>query len=616
MTIIKSFKVSAANAGESGLKELNISRVGRVVAFAGKNGSGKSRILAALINAISDYMNYSSNKAHFDSEIDRFQLLVKSTSEANKMHLAGWQRTLESNKKIREGSLCLEVDPKVSLNYLKFVPKNLSLADPRNHSSHEQENRHKETINIGAENHDHCLFYIQECQDQWREATHQNKTGSIIDPNAEGSYLELDDLIFSMMNVRLGRAGRFATIFEKPIADAGLSDGQKIILQLCVAIHAQKTKLANTVFILDEPENHLHPSASIDLFKAIYESNKSSQIWVATHSIPLLAYIFSVEPMSLWYVDGGSASNSGRNPKAVLESLLGDEDQIGRLNSFTGLPAMLANVNYAAECLLPPKVISGNGSKDPQASQIQTVISGVAKGGEKFKLLEFGAGEGRLLDSLAAESLEQGTLVSDFFDYYAYEPYSNDGACLKVIEKYYENPEERFFRDSDSYFALMDDSSIDVVVMCNVLHEISPKKWIEIFSEGALISRALSDSGYLLLVEDQRLPTGENAHEYGFVLLDTPQLKTLFGVNADDIKQGKFVVDSQRDGRLKAHLISKSLLSRVTVESRKSAIAQLAKSAKSKIGELNNKSGTYQNGMLYGFWVHQFANSSMCLEEL
>ena len=53
--------------------------------------------------------------------------------------------------------------------------------------------------------------------------------------------------------------------------------------------------------------------------------------------------------MSLWYVDGGSASNSGRNPTAVLESLLGDEEQIGRLNSFTGLPAILANVNYAAE---------------------------------------------------------------------------------------------------------------------------------------------------------------------------------------------------------------------------------------------------------------------------
>ena len=67
--------------------------------------------------------------------------------------------------------------------------------------------------------------------------------------------------------------------------------------------------------------------------------------------------------MSLWYVDGGSASNSGRNPTAVLESLLGDEEQIGRLNSFTGLPAILANVNYAAECVLPPKVIGGNGSK-------------------------------------------------------------------------------------------------------------------------------------------------------------------------------------------------------------------------------------------------------------
>lgn len=527
-----------------------------------------------------------------------------------------WSEALESHLKIRDLALRIKVSSGQDFGYLKFVPKNLSLADPRKHNYLVQEDRYKQTEGKGAENHDHCLFYIQECQDLWREATHQNKTGSFIDPSAESYYLELDNLIFSMLGVRLGRVGKFATIFEKPIADAGLSDGQKVILQLCVAIHAQKTKLANTVFILDEPENHLHPSASIDLFKAIYESSESSQIWVATHSIPLLAYIFSVEPMSLWYINDGSASNSGRNPKAVLESLLGNDEQIGKLNSFTGLPAILASVNYAAECLLPPKVVGGNGSKDPQASQIQTVISGVATGGEKLKLLEFGAGEGRLLDSLAAESLEQGTSVSDSFDYYAYEPYLNDGTCLKVIDRYYENPEARFFKDKDSYFSLMDDSAIDVVVMCNVLHEISPKKWIEIFSESSLISRALSDSGYLMLVEDQRLPTGEKAHEYGFILLDTPQLRTLFGIDVEDVAQGRFIVNSRRDGRLKAHLISKSLLSRVTVETRRKAIEQLAKSARDKVGELSVKGGTYQGGMLYGFWVHQFANSSMCLEEL
>ncbi|SDF74827.1 AAA family ATPase [Phytopseudomonas seleniipraecipitans] len=616
MGIVKSLKISGAEAEGVGLKDVFISRAGRIVALAGKNGSGKSRILNSLINAMNAHSSYLKGKDNHEAQVRQFSALINDPNNSKHSSIQAWRDTLESSLIFERLALSIEVSPDQSYGYLKFVPKNLSLTDPREHNSLQQEARYKETEGQGAENHAHCLFYIQECQDQWREATHQDKTGSFIDPDAERSYLRLDDLIFSMMNVRLGRVGKFATIFGKPIAIAGLSDGQKVILQLCVAIHAQKTRLANTVFVLDEPENHLHPSASIDLFKAIYESNESSQIWVATHSVPLLAYIFSVEPMSLWYVDGGSVSNSGRNPKAVLESLLGDDEQIGKLNSFTGLPAILANVNYAAECLLPPKVISGNGSKDPQASQIQTVISGIAAVREKLKILEFGAGEGRLLDSLAAELSEYGTSISDFFDYYAYEPFQNDGACLRVIEKFYENPKKRFFSDVDSFFTEMDDSSVDIVVMCNVLHEISPRKWIEIFSEGSLMMRALNDSGYLLLVEDQRLPTGENAHEYGFVLLDTPQLKTLFDVGSDDVKEGRFLVDSQRDGRLKAHLISKKLLSRVTFDSRRSAIEQLAKSAKIKLGELKSAGGTYQNGMLYGFWVHQFANSSMCLEEL
>ena len=278
MAIVKSLKISAEEAEKIGLKEIAISRAGRIVALAGKNGSGKSRILNALVNALTTKAKYDERKDQYDGQIKQYEDLVKNPDNLNNSSLKSWRDTLEGYLRMRNLAFSVEVPPDQNFGYLKFVPKNLSLADPRKHNFLTQESRYKETEGKGAENHDHCLFYIQECQDQWREATHQNKTGSFIDPSAETSYLELDDLIFSMMSVRLGRTGKFATIFEKPIADAGLSDGQKVILQLCVAIHAQKTKLANTVFVLDEPENHLHPSASIDLFKAIYESNESSQI--------------------------------------------------------------------------------------------------------------------------------------------------------------------------------------------------------------------------------------------------------------------------------------------------------------------------------------------------
>jgi predicted ATPase len=53
-------------------------------------------------------------------------------------------------------------------------------------------------------------------------------------------------------------------------------------------------------FILDELENHLHPSVTIELLERITAAAPQAQIWVATDSIPLLAYISSVDPMALW----------------------------------------------------------------------------------------------------------------------------------------------------------------------------------------------------------------------------------------------------------------------------------------------------------------------------
>ena len=51
-------------------------------------------------------------------------------------------------------------------------------------------------------------------------------------------------LIESFLKAKISRSiDADATLFGKPLADAGLSDGQKILIQLAVALHAQKGKL-------------------------------------------------------------------------------------------------------------------------------------------------------------------------------------------------------------------------------------------------------------------------------------------------------------------------------------------------------------------------------------
>jgi ABC-type cobalamin/Fe3+-siderophores transport system ATPase subunit len=157
-----------------------------------------------------------------------------------------------------------------------------------------------------------------------------------------------------------------ATVFGKPLTDSGLSDGQKVLIQFAVALHAQKGRLDNTVFIMVEPENHLHPSALIEFFDALGEVANNSQFWIATHSVPLLAYLAHKEPMSIWYVEDGKVSNAGKKPEQVLSGLLelGNEEQIGNLNAFTSLPAQYAAIRFAAECLL----VSEKRRRDPQVA--------------------------------------------------------------------------------------------------------------------------------------------------------------------------------------------------------------------------------------------------------
>src|SRR5690606_21424714 len=149
------------------------------------------------------------------------------------------------------------------------------------------------------------------------------------------------------------------------------------------------------------------------------------------------------------------------------------------------------------------------------------------------------------------------------------------------------------------------------------LHEIPPGDWHSILSsQTSLFQRALKDDGYLLLVEDQRIPVGEKAHEFGFLVLDTAHLKTLFLIKQNDITEQLFITnDFRKDGRLKDHLNSKNILRRMTSESRTKAIKELQQSCLDEIKRIRTESPNYTNGQLHGFWTQQFANAHMYLEQ-
>jgi len=65
----------------------------------------------------------------------------------------------------------------------------------------------------------------------------------------------------------------------------------------------------------------------------------------------------------------------------------------------------------------------------------------------------------------------------------------------------------------------------DYIFLINVLHEIPLNKWNSVLN--ALLS-SLKEDGHLIILEDQAIPRGENAHEYGFLIFDIEEFKILF----------------------------------------------------------------------------------------
>jgi hypothetical protein len=244
---------------------------------------------------------------------------------------------------------------------------------------------------------------------------------------------------------------------------------------------------------MDEPENHLHPSILVELIEKIRTYNQKGQIWIATHSIPLISYF---DPQDIWYMEDGLVSKYGKVPEKVLESLLGDKGRIEKLKDFISLPAIQAVNRFAYEALFSPKV-ANTGSDDPQTMQIHSAIASYIQPSGKIKILDYGAGKGRILNGIEGDKKS----FLDKVEYYAFDRYpENKDVCISAISQIYPNPGERYFQNENELRSNHDEYSFDIVIMCNVLHEIDPINWLKIFGTDGFITKTLKTTGILLLV--------------------------------------------------------------------------------------------------------------------
>lgn len=596
---------------DNGLEDIKMQRLNQIVVLVGKNGAGKTRFLSKLSSAIkvwktkeqADQTNYKLNR--------RVQDVIDN-------QIAGTPEILWKNIKDEIEILKLEINKHLllkaehKLQAIDYVPKNVWLNNPEIQNSQTIKSNAKGTKNPGVgQLANAILLDIQNAQNLFYETKRTDWEENDEEKHiAEKDYSNLKSLIKALLKTDIGRDKEGnAKLFGRKIGDAKLSEGQSILLQLAMAIYRQAEFIGNYILLMDEPENHMHPSAIIDALKEIIEATKESQIWIATHSLPIIAYLASLQETSIYYVEDGEVSFAGSTPEKVLEGLLGDEEQIGKLHDFIGLPAQYAINLYAYQCLFEPAVAE-TGADDPQTNQIKKILDDFAKE-KSLKILDYGAGKGRLL----ANILETDTELLKKTDYVAYDTFTaNKDKCEGVINTVYGDETGKRYFNSMSNLKSVHKNSFDVVLLCNVLHEIPPKDWIGLFKND--IDNLLNENGVVLIVEDSQIPIGEKAHQHGFIVFDEAQIRELFDIGgAED-----FVSQPHpKNQRLKAHLVLKKYLSNISDKTRKEAIKSLNEKAKEEIERLRliqPQKITFKQGREHAFWVQQFANTQLALDAM
>lgn len=602
-------------APEAAFERIQMTGLGSLVVIAGPNGAGKSRFLGRIIKWTESFQqNYELYCLVRDAE----RALETTTSgDPNRKAL---EEQLKLNRQrlgpFQRQQLTL-TDDQIPI-IVPFVPRNFDLVDPADIAKSRITTLVQRLTTPGIEslaNGAFCL--IQTVLDRWRESRHVDSSLSEDEKHiAVANYERLQELLLRFPNTRITRSkDGEPQLFGLELGRAALSNGQKVLLELVAAIYAQRASLSNLILFMDEPENHLHPAALLDVIETVRECiGHGGQLWIATHSVPLLT---NVPSESIWWMQNRTIKKAGNEPDLVLSGLLGDEGRRVRLASFLDLPSVLAANRFAAECILAPET-TPHRNRDPQTRQMREAIGRlITKDQPKLRILDFGAGKGRLATELA-EWLP--ATERDKIDYFAFDKFRSDrDECLHAIARLHGDAEDRLIHSMTDLTAKCDHHSFDLVVMCNVLHEVPPTQWTDLFGPGGSVTAKVKSSGFLLLVETQQLPYGECAHEFGFLVLDTAELKRLFAVA--ETTPGFRVADSLRDGWLKAHLIPQSCFTHLTRTTCDAALDQLCRTARERIADLrqdiqkcrlNNKS-TYLQGRKLAFWVHQYANAALAL---
>lgn len=301
----------------------------------------------------------------------------------------------------------------------------------------------------------------------------------------------------------------------------------------------------------------------------------------------------------IFMVKNGKISHpSESTPENSLNELMGLEDRVQKLSEFVSSVSDWAYVNFMTQCFFDPEVIEHAIEKDPQLEVFKKSIQATGSN----TLLDFGAGKGRLY-----ERLKKDENFSNL-QYSALEPYKELHSNLEILG----------VKDIYEDYKKLPEKTFDQVVLCNVLHEIPILDMVSTLNK---VIKSIKRDGYLVIIEDRFLHKGEKIGSTGFVLMEEAELKELF-----KLKEIPHLIESNvpkyKERIMCAVIKREDLPERITKDNLLSALDSLKKNSIKRIKGLRSENSETQTlrgiskGRRSGLYSQLYINAVLSEEHI
>ncbi|MEO6902032.1 MAG: AAA family ATPase [Bacteroidia bacterium] len=648
---ISKIRVPLTETKKVNLKEINLTKkpLGAMVALVGKNGVGKSRVLKFVENYLStiNYENYfeehltgipSSIISQFEQNISEAKISMNELdnksynaqqiqeykSHASKLMNGFIQRLHQLGRayiKIVDNDDLMKIKANINNNdtltfeniltnnHFDSVINNPSLLQPENRNAQQPNfllneftafNNQSTIIYLNSltneiVNDEYNLFLKHREKPELINDEIKHKRSFQLFNKFQGYVKQFLGKDFSYQRTTQGSNGNNTLHYnDEPFNLNLFSPGQKTLFAYAILFFYldinSKTNIKESIIIIDEPEQHLHPEAQLKLINALKSIiDKTGQFWIATHSVHILSHLDYDE--ILMVKDDEIIPPSRTTPGKSFNDLMGIDEHINELITFITSISEWAYGNFMVQCFKEPDVIFDKNINDPQYKIFKEFL----KDKTSLELLDFGAGKARI-----GYTIQEDEIVSKKVIYSAYEP---DRRNFELLNKV---PNKKAIYSGINEIPK---NNFDCIVLCNVLHEINPREWISILNS---IKDLLKDNGYLLIIEDRYLPKGENSHEFGYLVFGTEETKILLGSNSTIEFKLEEVEYSER---IIFNAIKKNDIN-PTSDSVLNAIKKLKENCFNNIKMLQKKGKDINQGRRYANETQLYINSTIALETL